>query len=140
MGKNRNKFKNIKKSTTEKFAITFLTLSIILSIVGAIPFLSIIALMMYYLIVVLIIAGTLFLILLNKDFVNKLNLGAQAISNIAEFFKYLPYILSVASVFSIVSIILYASAKSIDNKGVKVIAGVVFSIIPIVLIFLLKYI
>lgn len=137
MAKNRNKFKNIKNSATEKWAIAFLTLSIITLIVGALPFLSMIAVAFYYLIIVLIMVLTLFLILLNKDFVSKLSAGGDFMNSMVELIKYSPYVFAGASALAVVSVILFATGKSIDSKGVKITASVIFAVLPLVLTVLL---
>jgi hypothetical protein len=133
------KWKKYKRPRNERVGNLFFTLGIICFIIGMLPILSVIGTVMYYLIIFVIIVATLGLILLNKDFKNSLSSGEQVFKNIAQLMQYAPYVLGVGALFSLTATIIYAKSKTLRRKGGNVAAGVIFTIIPIIVaIFIIK--
>jgi hypothetical protein len=133
------RWKKYKRPRNEKVGNMFFTLGLICFIIGILPILSTIAAFAYYVIVGLLIVGTLGIILLNKGFKESLNSGDQVFKDIASLLKYSPYILGVAAIFGLISTIIYAKSTTLRRKGGNVTAGVIFTILPIIIaIFIIR--
>lgn len=128
----RTKWKRYKKPRNERVGNMFFTLSIISLILGILPILSTIAAAFYYLFAGILILLTLGLLLLNEDFKASFASGEQVFKNLGTLISYSPYILGVAAVFAFISTIIYAKSKTLLTKGGNVTAGIIFTIIPIV--------
>lgn len=133
------KWKKYKRPRNERVANMFFTLSIIAFIIGVLPILSTIASFMYYVVMGLIIVMTLGIILLNKDFKESLSSGEQMFKDVATLIKYSPYILGVAAILGLIATIIYAKSTTLRRKGGNVFAGIVITLLPIIIaIFIIR--
>ena len=133
------KWKKYKRPRNERVANMFFTLSVIAFIIGILPILSTIASFMYYVVMGLIIVMTLGIILLNKDFKESLSSGEQMFKDVATLIKYSPYILGVAAILGLIATIIYAKSTTLRRKGGNVFAGIVITLLPIIIaIFIIR--
>lgn len=112
-----------KRSTSDKFALTLIILGFIAMLIGFLPLASTLAVIFYEFLLIMFAFLTLFTILLNKDFMNLLNGGNDAIQYINQFIPYAPYVLGASTGLFAISLILYCFSKSRTRK----IAGIIFS-------------
>lgn len=112
-----------KRSISDKFALSFIIIGLVAMLIGFLPLVSTLTVIFYEFLLIMFAFLTLFTILMNKDFINLINGGNDAIQYINQFTPYTPYILGGASALFITSLILYCFSKSKARK----IAGIIFS-------------
>ena len=115
-----------KRSISDKFALIFMILGIVAMVIGFLPLASTLAVIVYKFILILFAFLTLFTILMNKDFMNLINGGNDAIQYINQFIHYAPYVLGGAAGLFAISLILYCFSKSKARKVAGIILNSLF--------------
>ncbi len=131
-------FPKTKKSASEKWAIFFVTFSIIASIVGLLPIFAILLGGLYVLVGVVIIVLTLGLILFNEKFANSFTSGAEGFAGFGALIRYSPYAFGIASFFALIATLIFIKCQRESRKS-KITLGIILTIIPIIIIFIIKY-
>ncbi len=128
------RWRRYKRPRNERVGNFFFTLSIIAFIIGMLPILSKVAAIAYYIAIGVIVIGTIGLIMLVDGFRESLTSSEERFEKFAELIKYTPYILGVAAFFALIATIIYAKSTTLRRKGGNVVAGIIFTALPIVVI------
>lgn len=130
--------RKMKRPAIDRWAIFFLTLSIIATLIALIPFFSMVTALAYYLIIGIIIIITLGIILLDENFREKLNNSENFFSNLVSLIKYSPHFAIAGASLALLATILFANSKSTGGKKGRVALGVIFTILPIIIFVVIK--
>ncbi len=126
-----------KRKPAEKIADICLLFSLFTLLLGALPILSFLGTVLFYLVVVLLIVCTVFLIFLDEGFRNWISEGPRALAEFGKLTNYLPFILGISSILSIFAIVIYAKSKDRYRRSERILAGVVLAALSIAAIIVL---
>lgn len=130
--------RKLKRPAMDKWGIFFLILSIIATIISLIPFFSAIAMLMYYFAIAIIVVITLGVILLNDKFRDSLNNTGETLSKLVDLIIYSPYFAIAGAALALIATILFARAKPTYGKQGRIIIGIIFMVIPLIILILIK--